>query len=50
MKVYIVVEYPSTENIIRFATLRKDIAEDICNSFAHLGLRIQEVDLVGIDK
>lgn len=48
MKVYIVIE--TSENIIRFATLRKDIAEQICQAFSYMGLRIEEYDLVGLDK
>ena len=48
VKVYIVIE--GSENIIRFATLRKDIAEQICDAFAYLGLKIVEHDLIGLDK
>lgn len=46
IKVYIVTENYQ-ENIIRFATLRKDIAEDIDKAFPHLGLKIHEIDLIG---
>lgn len=45
MKVYVVTE--GMENIIRFATLRLDVAEDFYKSFSHLGLKINELDLIG---
>ncbi len=48
MKVYIVIE--GCENIVRFATLRKDIAEQIVEEFSYLGLGILEKDLIGLDK
>lgn len=45
MKVYVVTE--GLDNIIRFITLRQDIAEEVVRSFSHLGLNIQELDLIG---
>lgn len=47
MKVYIVVE--SRENTICFATLNKNIAEQICEAFGYLGLGFKELDLVGTE-
>ncbi len=48
MKVYIVTEY--TESMIRFATLNKELAVQICNTFPQLGLKINEVELIGLEK
>lgn len=48
MKVYVVTE--GSENTIRLATLRKDIAEHIVESFDYLSLKINELDLVGCDR
>ena len=45
MKIYIVTE--GRENIIRFATLNKKLAEDIKDIFHYMGLEIKEFELLG---